>query len=302
MKIKIWFIILAVSLMVASCGEQTEQKPTKGAFIGGTSGIVATFEPLSVLEEGIYTIFDSENFPLDVVLKNLGEETVLANDVTLRLLGPPKDSFENIPQWELKNRQEIEKISEFNPDGGREIVSFTPNRGAKYKSPVTGYTDLTWNLEYDYNYKTRLIVDDVCFKGDITDPKVCTVKERKQFSVSGAPITVTSVEEDTAGKGVVLLKINIRNSGTGKVTVKGQDFDRRFGQVAYLIDEPGKWECKSSGLENQARLQDGTAQVFCRLKAPLAENDLYVKNIQLTFEYIYRELIQEKLRVKESLR
>jgi len=275
-------LVLGLMLLVA-CEGGEDPVTNGGAFIGGTDGLLASFEPLSVLDDGVYTIFDTEDFPLEVILNNKGEQTLVAGEVTLKLLGPAKPDFDGISSWELQNNEEIEKISEFNPSGGEEVISFTPNAYAKYKSEVIGYTDITWNLEYDYNYKTYLIVNDVCFKEDTTDPKVCTVKEAKTFSVSSAPITVTSVEEDAGGKGIILVKVAIS-----------------FDQVSYVIDEPELWECKSGGREGEARLVDGTAEVICRLKEPLAEGEIYTKPVKLTFEYVYKELIQEKLRVKES--
>ncbi len=295
---------LIAALLLTACTETTPgATPTGGVFIGGTTGMVASFEPFSVKEGDTYAIFDSEDFPIDVRLTNKGEETVLIGKVSLKLLGPAQTDFQNIPSWTLTNIQEIEKVSEFNPNGGEEIVTFTPsNNRAKYTATVTGYNDITWNLEYAYDYKTHLIINDICFKGDVTDPTVCNIAEAKTFAVSGAPITVTSVEEDTAGKGIVLVKVNVKNGGTGKATVPGREFDQRFDQVAFSVDEPEKWECKSGGRENEARLTQGSAQITCRLKTALADSDLYVRNLRLTFNYVYKESIQDKLRIKESVR
>ena len=298
-KIILPIIIISLFLLVACSSEETETS-TGSAFIGGTEGIIASFEPLSIEEEGVFTIFDTEEFSLDILLKNKGEETVPLDKVTLRLLGPAQTDFQNIPSWELKNKQEIEKISEFNPEGGEEIVSFSPEANALYTGLVTGVADINWNLEYEYEYKTHLIIDEVCFKGDLTDDKVCQVKESKTFSVSGAPISITSVEEDSAGRGIVLLKINVEDKGIGEATVLGKEFDHRFDQVAYTVDEPDKWECKSGGRENEARLTECRATIICRLKTPLSEDDLYVRSVRLTFDYLYKELIREKLRIKES--
>jgi len=296
-------LLLTFGLLISGCEDQATQTPVGGgAFIGGSEGLAATFEPLSVVEDGIYTIFDSEDFSMDLVLKNKGEENVLPETVSLKLLGPSKEDFSGIPSWEIKNVETIEKVSEFNPEGGEEIVTFTPEARAEYTGTVTGFTDINWNLEYWYNYKTHLIVNDVCFKGDLTDPKVCVVKEAKTTSVSGAPISVTVVEEDVAGKGLMMLRIDVQNIGTGEATLPSGEFDYRFSQVAYSIEEPEKWECKSGGRENEARLIDGKAQIICRLKEPLSEDDLYTKNVRLTFDYVYKQLIQEKLRIKESLK
>ena len=302
-KISIISMLLAIVLLLTACSSSTQQTTgTSGAFIGGKEGIIASFEPISTKEGDIYTLFDTEDFPLEIKLKNKGEENLPMSKATLILLGPARQDFDNIPEWKLTNKKEVEKVSEFNPDGGEEIVSFTPTKYAKYKGVVTGFTDLTWNLEYWYEYKTHVIVNDVCFKGDTTDPKVCQVKEDKTFSVSGAPITVTKVSEDSAGRGVMILKIDIENAGKGESTIVGRDFDNRFSQVAYTVDEPTKWECKSGGRENEARLIDGKAQVICRLTQAVADKDIYTKPLRLTLEYKYKELIQEKLRIKESAR
>jgi hypothetical protein len=296
-----FLVVMLVSFLflVGCASEQPAQ--TKGVFIGGTSGIIASFEPLSVKEENIYSIFDTEDFPLNIILKNSGEETLAPGKAVLHLLGPAQQDFENIPNWEIKNTQTIEKISQFNPSGGEEIVTFT-SQNAKYKNKVTGYTDINWNLEYWYDYKTYLIINDVCFKGDITTKEVCNVKETRTFSVSGAPITITSVSEDSAGKGIIMLKIAVSNAGKGKATLIGKEFDNRFDQVAFVTDEPDKWDCKSGGRENEARLIDGKAEIICRLKNPLKEEDVYQRTVRLTFDYTYKDLVQEKLRIKESMK
>ncbi len=304
MKYKFLLPLLALGLFVVAC-ENAQQQQTTGAFLGGTTGLTASFEPLGTkeAESGLYTIFDSEGFPIEIALRNKGEEDIPVGKVMLKLLGPSRDEFQNIvpANWETNNRQQIDKISEFNPLGGEEIVSFTPSPNrAKFGGKITTFRDIVWNLEYWYDYKTHLIMNDVCFKGDPKDEKVCTITEPKTFSVSGAPITVASVSEDQAGKGIIMVKVAVQNVGTGKATIPGMEFDQRFDQVSYTVDEPTKWECKSSGRENEARLVDGKADIICRLKRPLIAEDLYTKTVGLTLSYTYKELVQEKLRIKES--
>jgi len=297
-KLLLVLVLTSLILLTACQGQQVDT--TSGAFIGGTDGIVLSFEPFSIMEDSVYTIFDTEDFPIELVVKNMGEHTVEAGDAVLTLLGPAQEDFTNIPDWEIPNSEEIEKISEFNPTGGEEIISFTPNAYAQYAGEVLGYNDVTWNINYKYDYNTILIVNDVCFKGDLTDDRVCEVQEFKSISVSGAPITVTSVEEDTGGKGIVLLKIQVSNAGTGESTLQGEEFDNRFSQIGYAIESPEKWECKSGGQENEARLIDGAAEIICRLNEPLGEDDIYSDSVTLTFSYTYQDLISEKLRIKES--
>jgi len=295
-------VLFAGLLLLSSCsGDSGDADTTSpGAFLGGSEGVSVTFEPLSVLEDGIYTIFDTEDFPLEVVINNEGEHDVEAGDVRLELLGPAESDFSNIPSWDLSNSEAIEGISEYNPEGGEEVVAFTSSNYATYDADVTGYYDITWHVNYDYDYETRLIVNDVCFKEDLTDDRVCTVDEGKVYSVSGAPITVTSVSEDSGGKGIILLKIGISNVAGGESTLVGEEFDTRYSQVGFSIENPEDWECKSGGREGEARLVDGTAEIICKLADPLDEGSLYQQSVEMAFSYTYRDLVQEELRVKES--
>ena len=42
------------------------------------------------------------------------------------------------------------------------------------------------------------------------------------------------------------------------------------------------------------------AEIVCKLKEPLQENDLFTKQLTLTLDYTYRDLVQETLRIRES--
>ena len=301
MKKSVLFILMLIaSLLVLSCSSNQKRTQQTGIFLGGTEGLAVTFEPFGVQENNIFTIYDSEDFPLAVMIKNKGEEVVPIGKAKFKLLGPAQADFQNIPSWELTNAQPIEKKTEFNTEGGEATVTFTPTAFARYTPEVTSFTDLTWNVEYAYDYKTHVIVNEVCFKGDITDPRVCEAKGAKTFAVSGAPIQVKAVTQDTGGKGIPLLKFQVENVGGGDATVVGAEFDNRFQQIGYTIDDPTKWECKSGGRENQARFVGNTAEIICKLKEPLTEDQLYVSTVRFNLEYQYKQLATEKLRIKES--
>ncbi|MBI2151843.1 hypothetical protein HYU21_03910 [Candidatus Woesearchaeota archaeon] len=310
MKIKIikLLALLSLLLVLTACGNQT-QTQSKSIFLGGTEGLEINFESLGLQEEGIDTIYDTEDFPLELSLKNKGEESIPVGKASFRLIGPAQEDFEGIPAWTISNTAILDKKSEFNPDGGLESVTFTPgDSAAKYKRKVTGFIDVNWNVEYSYDYKTHLLINDVCFKGDIRDKKVCEVKGTKTFAVSGAPLTVTKVEQDMGGKGVVTLKITVQNAGGGESASPEEEFNARYSEFAYEIDEPEKWECKSGGRENKGRFAEANAnspvatEILCKLKTALGEDDIYTKTLGFTLKYKYKELVQEKLRIKESVK
>lgn len=295
MKIRYLAPLILVALILTACAPEAAI-PEKRVFIGGSQGIVINFEPFGVEEEGLYTIFDTETFPIEVTLRNRGEYVLQPGEATVKLLGPSREEFTGIPSWELSNTDTIDKISELVPEGGEETLSFTSD--AKYVGEVIGLMERTWLANVEYNYQTYLVVPEVCLKEDLTDPRVCEVKEAKTFHVSGAPITVNSVEESTAGKGIMALKIKINNVGGGKATKLGEDFGVRE-ELTFSLDDPA-WECKSGGRVDEARLVNGQAEIICKLKEPLAEGTLATKQVKLTLDYKYRDLIQEQLGIKES--
>lgn len=289
---------LVITLLFLTACDKQQQPTAKGAYLGGTQGLSAAFEAFGVEETGVYSIFDEETFPLELTLKNKGEYAVQPGEVSVKLLGPSQEEFTGMKAWELQNNQPLEGISELVPNGGEETMSFASE--AKYAKEVAGVVEREWFANIEYHYQTYLLVPELCLKEDLTDLRVCNVKEAKTYFVSGAPITVSAVEEDTAGKGIVALKIMVKNAGTptAKVTKPGEDFGVR-NVLSYSLDDPA-WECKSAGKLNEARLDDGQAEIVCKLKEPLAEGHVSTKQVKLTLDYKYRELISEKLRIKQS--
>lgn len=283
-------------LFLVSCGsEETSTGAANGAFLGGAQGITAVFEPFGVEEDNIFTIFDTETFPIEITIANKGEYEIQPNDVTIELKGPSLD-FTGIASLSKSNSGVVGIVSELLPEGEEETITFATD--AEYNQEVNGYIDREWYANIEYNYETYLVMPDICLKGDLKDDRICDVDGAKTYFVSGAPITVTAVEESTAGKGIMALKITVQDQGTGKVTLPTEDFGTQE-KIAYSIDDTD-WECKQGGKLNEARLIEGKADIICKLKTALGEKDLATKQLKLTLDYKYRDIIQETIRVKES--
>lgn len=292
--------MLASMLLLTACNTQQQTNQPKGIYIGGTLGIVAKFQPFGVTEDNIYSIYDSETFPIETTFTNKGEYEIKPGDVTIKLLGPSEKEFSGIANWELKNKDTVEKISELTPNGGEETLSFASD--AKYLSPVTGAIQRAWFANIEYKYQTYAIVPEVCLKEDLTDKRVCEVKDpKKAVSVSGAPITITNVEEDTSGKGIMALKFKIKNVATGKVALPAEDFSPNLDKLSFSLDDSA-WECKSTGKINEARLINGEAEIVCKLKEALAKGALSTTQVKLTLDYKYRDIISEKIQIKQSVK
>jgi hypothetical protein len=295
--------VLSLSLiMIVGCQESEETQTGESPYLGGSLGVIAEFEPMGIDEAGIYSIFEGESFPIQVIIKNKGEYDLSPGKVKVNLYGILLSDFSGISSGEISNTGKIDKMSESNEEGGEEIVNF--GQDVKYKPVVPGtFYDVNVFASYTYNYKTYAIVPKVCFKENLRDDRVCDIESSKDLFVSAAPIQVQSVEEKPAGVGLIELDFEIDNVGGGKSTLPGQEFSTQYNQLAYVIEpssEASKWTCSSSGRENQARLVDGKATVRCKLNTPLEKDALYTKQIGLTLNYDYRDIIQETVRIQKS--
>src|SRR3989338_2664771 len=96
-KIILMILLVSILSLVAACTSETA--PTSGgAYLGGTQGIVGEFEQFGVDN----SIYDTETFPLEVILRNKGEYEIQPNEVAVELKGPSLD-FNGIPALTLKN-------------------------------------------------------------------------------------------------------------------------------------------------------------------------------------------------------
>lgn len=287
-------IIALMALAIFLVGCEAEQQPIQPSFIGGTQGLVLTFEDFGVLEEGIPSVYSTENFPVIVNVKNKGEHDLEAGDLSIRIKGISLQDFQGIIE-EQKNSQRVEGISEFNRNGGEIDINFAPSK-ARYSLPVVGaYQPFEIYADATYNYKTKLVIPQVCFKEDLRDTSVCNVKEAKQFFVSGAPITVTSVEEDTAGQGIIALKITVTNPGGGKATILGGEFDSRYNKFSFTT--PEGFECTSAGSRTEARFVEESTEIRCKLIQPLEKGASYVKPVSIELNYKYQQTILKPIRI-----
>jgi len=247
------------------------------------------------VEDNIFSLFDTETFPIEITVANKGEYEIQASDIMIELKGPSLD-FTGISSLSKNNAGIIGIVSDLLPDGEEETITFATD--AKYGQEVNGYIDREWFANIEYDYETYVVMPEVCLKGDLKDDRVCEVDGAKTYFVSGSPITVTAVEESTAGKGIMALKITVEDQGTGKVTLQNEEFGTQE-KIAYTIDD-NSWECKQGGKLNEARLIEGKADIICKLKTALGEDDLATKQLKLTLQYKYRDIIQESIRIKES--
>jgi len=300
-------IIAILSLvMIIGCsggGEDNTVTNTESPYIGGNQGIIAEFLEMGVYndETNIEEIFDGESFPIEVMIKNKGEEDVVAGDLTITLKGIALADFSGIAtNGVLSNTDLIESVSEYNDAGGEITLDFTTGtEDAKYESVLNGaHYDVSVFGEVVYKYATYASVPEVCFKEDLQDDSICKVDEMKTVYSSAAPIQIRKAEEKRAGTGKIAVEFEVENVGGGAVAKPGTDFDSRYDQLSFA---PGDslWECKAGGRLNEGRFDSNNKiTIVCKLITPMAEDTLYTKSLDLKLEYKYKELISRQVRIR----
>lgn len=306
-KIKIILILLVLlAVLLSGCKEGEVQEVSKSPYLEGTKGIVAEFMDMGIFndETKINEIYEDETFPIEVIIKNKGENEINPGDITVTLKGIYLGSFSGIvPQGELINKETIDMISEINEDGGEEIMDFTPGTDdAKYTTAFSGTSvDLDLFAEIVFKYKTEATAKKICFKEDLQDDSICEVSESKDVFSSGAPIKVNHAKESTAGSAKIAVEFEVENVGGGDVAIIGESFDTRYNKFAFTSSSDSKWECRAAGKLNEGRFDSaGKAKISCKLKEAMPEDTLYTEDLSLTLQYKYRYLIQESVRIKKE--
>lgn len=297
MKKYIFIALIMAMVALAGCATGSKDTPSTSPYLGGSQGLVAQFESIGVAEGNVATIFNDETFSVETTLKNKGEEDVEQGAIKLKIKGINPADFDGLT-FEKTNSNKLEKTSSSNPSGGEETVNFG---NGKYKQDLAGtFIPFTIIVTYIYPYKTHVSVPKVCFKESLKEKGVCDVEGVKEAFSSGAPIRVTSVKETRAGAGVIRLEYQLENVGGGDASKLGVEFDNRYSTVAFALDpsaDPDKWECSGN---NEVRLQDGKATIWCKLKSPMEAGTSYTKPIDLTISYDYKSSVLQDIKIKSS--
>jgi hypothetical protein len=271
-----FILVLAVMLLGAqSCGSSAGTEAVDSVWMGGSYGLTADFE--------------------DFGIGNLHE-----HEVELHIRGVSENDFSSL-DFEKTNDEEIDKVSEFLPDGGYERVHFGD---AVYEGLTGTFYDANLYLEYTYPYATYIAVPKVCFKEDLRDERVCDVEGSKTAFASASPIQIGTVTERPYGSGKIYLEIPIYNAGQGRSKAySGDDYSSLYDTVSFEVETSGM-ECTSRGDPSVARLpvdsglSSGTT-IVCTSDS-LEDGALYTSQVDLTLTYYYQDLASTRVRILEN--
>ncbi|MBN2457999.1 hypothetical protein JXB31_02625 [Candidatus Woesearchaeota archaeon] len=310
MKLSNLMVAMAIAVMLlflsaASCTNSNRVDSTVASpYYGGYEGLIAEFEEVgSVSDTGADNeVWEDEAFPIRLHMMNKGEYKIPAHDVKMEIKGIAKSDFTGI-DFEKDNDDEIEKVSEFLPDGGETYVDFGE---AKYQNMEGTFYDANIYTYFEYPYRSYINIPKVCYKENLKDTTVCVVDENKQAFASGGPIQVGTVKERYIGKGKILLEIPIKNVQKGYAKAQEHDDFRPEWDEIYFEMNDMDWECQCRGNHNVARITHpggvrGNEEVIivCTNKN-LEEGAKFTKAVTLVLSYYYQDWVDQVVRIREN--
>jgi len=302
--------ILALFLLTACT--QGGQTAELAQFIGGTQGVVVSFEPQTPPAE----VFDGGFSPFDVVvrLENKGEETIKAADTTVRITGILEPEF-NLKSGDLTKRvnEELTAVRK-NPTGtllpGNPV--FVEFKNFNHVTPITGNAlDFPLRADVCYKYATKASTL-LCSRANILQPEpngICEVTADKPVANSGAPIQVKNVKQAARSASSVTFSFDITHAGTGLVYEQGSTClkgERRFEDSITVSVETRVPGLSCTGFEGggdgkattTTKMYNGVKTVTCTQSFP--SNTDAVIPVTINVGYDYEERVQTTVTVKHS--
>ena len=319
--------LLAALLVLTGCDTGgNEPAGNWKTFIGGTEGVSLRFDTdAPPMEVNI-----GDEFMVMVVLENLGEHTVAAEDYFVKLKGFSPEEFGTTSGELIVTGDDVGEdlqANEMNPDTGETLESYPvyveiPQGGMlSYNGGIAGNTQFPFAADVCYTYRTTAN-GMLCIKEDLTktsDTKVCTLSGPQAITSSGGPVQIANFQEFGGGKSGVRFSFTIMAANTGgDISTPGSECSNVYSdenrmRVTVTTGIPGL-SCNgfvgertgdgSDSVSGDVKLSGSSRQITCTqdLGDPEDPNNHhqtdYVKVIEIAAEYDYEQSINTQVLVK----
>ncbi|MEK6834695.1 MAG: hypothetical protein AABX61_00340 [Nanoarchaeota archaeon] len=306
MKKHFILIFLSLLLVLSGCSQQSTTKT--GTFLGGTNGV--SIELVNLAPPSQFSQNDSVK--IKVLLKNNGETKIATGNAKARIFGVELSNF-GLTSGYRSTLGPLEAQGEFTKEGGQQEIDFG---NIKYKLPIINSDVFTLRARLCYPYQTKASVD-VCIKSSLSQEsgeQICDVTGEKigAGSVSGAPIQITSITEQTRSSDQVRFDIVIENKGKGEVypvTSRCEDLDDEIkrvevkNQLNVKVNSPVGVLCSFRSGEPSA---EGVITLDSTGKETLScwknVDETVQDKLSLTLNYVYRDQATKQITIYQSRR
>lgn len=324
-------ILAIIGIFLTACTGNTG--PTNNApFIGGSEGLSMDFVGGAPPDE----IFDESQMPfsVNIVVENVGESKIAANDAFARLVGVNGatfgvDDLTDLHDYMDDNLRGAAKLIDGTSVPG-DITSFIIPPGdklLKYVPNLLGTDEIVLRAELCYKYQTRSTTQ-ICIKDQTLDTlnndKICSVNELKNPQNWGAPIHISELQEFPQGKNNIGVKFKIEHVGTGLFFDKNDfgkgpklacddsitNMDENVVWVAVKFqDIPGastpQITCPLLGAGNPPYgkiilFQGQPREITCTIKGDPGKRRIYQSLLEVDLDYTYLNYIEKPLIIRDA--
>lgn len=304
-----FFAALIILIFLIGCTGGGEQIEITSPFIGGTTGVVASFVDLRT------EVFDGGRDPFDIVisLENKGEAKVAKENVRVKLSGINPAEFGKLEE-EL-TAMPNDDLAKTMKDAQENILPgppvFIEFRELNHITPITGgQIDLPLRANLCYLYNTKA-VSKICVRENILNPAaggICEISETKPLFNSGGPIQFANFKESARARDKIGFSFEVINSGNGDVYGKGTMCDtteRKNKDSVYVKVDTNLPGLSCTGLDTSGRIAEGYITLFDGKKIVTCTQSIitttdFEQLVILEAEYDYEEYMQTTITVKSS--
>ncbi|HLC32531.1 MAG TPA: hypothetical protein VJJ82_01775 [Candidatus Nanoarchaeia archaeon] len=301
--------LLLVAVACSSAPEEKQQVNLQSPFLGGTDGLIMSFQDLRP------EVFDSGRDPFDVIvrLENTGEAIVSQNNVRVKLSGiNPAEFGKTESQLSSSPSDDIIEVRK-EPNGN--VLSpppvFVEFTGLDHKSPISGaQNQFIIRADACYQYRTKG-VSKLCIRENLLTPSpggICDLNADKPIASSGAPVQFANFKESTRAKDKVGFTFDILNANTGRIYERNTACDaskRQNENRVYITVSTGLQGLLCTGLETTAKGAEGFITVYGGSKTISCTQSVsskidFEQLVNLEAVYDYEQSIQSTITVKSS--
>ncbi len=314
--------ILAIILVSGCTGTQkpaAETPLTARPFVGGSSGLVASFFPGAPADEVVQTKTKDNEVIFTVKLENKGETKVDGGKTNVRLTGinTASSAWNIAPNNQRTSSGEVlepvQKISNTLVPGGQLTKDFKSPRG--YQGTLEGQFQFKAVADVCYAYKSQG-VSSACITENLvqqaTGANVCKTAGPRSVYNKGAPVQVTAIEQIPFSKNTIGFQIKIKNVGGGRVfAASTQNCAEKEGTSTVLdkvvvgpvllggIDITGK--CSPLGTVGSSRvmtLVNGEGSMICKSDLPATRAGVIEDLLTVNVGYDYNSQASKTFTVR----
>ncbi len=298
--------IIPALFLLAACSGQDQNNSLKDPWIGGTDGVLISFEENAPQPE----VFDGGDYPFGVVvkLKNEGEYDVPKENVKVTISGILASEFGKTEASLIKRPDENILPKRKDAEGRVEDSDpvFVDFGDFTFNSSLVAQQPYTFRAEACYTYQTTANSVVCILEDNLDEAGLCKVSEQKQIFNSGAPLQIINFIESSRGKDKIAFTFTIQHKGNGRIyqQLSGcNSTTRNFEDIVWVeVDTGISGAIECSGLR-EGTSSSGYVRLFSDNKPitcaqTVNTNSDYQKPVVIRMKYDYQDNKETTVLVK----